>query len=333
MQLVTHDFFKQHLGDTLPSISLLDIGVSGGIDQRWRVFGDKLYALGVDPLIAEINRLSEAEKNSNIGYLAAYIVWRKWSDQFPLDQRQLSCNGSFERTSAYHAMMSSQVDYIKENYNSNEAVSYSELELEIDELGGFLPVSRVDFVKTDTDGFDYPALRGAESLLSSDQVLGLAVECNFHSESHQHANNFANIDHFLRAKGFTLFKLEPYNYSRAAFPARFVYNITAQTKTGSLQWADAYYFRDFCNPRFEDITGWQPDREKLIRMAMLLELFNQPDSVVELLQRYKSNIELGDSAVELLNAMVQRYSPAELGRTYAELLENFTADHTKFFPT
>jgi hypothetical protein len=50
---------------------LVDIGCSGGIDSPWRRFGPRLQALGVDPVIDEIERLRRTETNPRIHYLTA----------------------------------------------------------------------------------------------------------------------------------------------------------------------------------------------------------------------------------------------------------------------
>src|SRR5882672_11249853 len=54
--------------------SLLDIGCSGGIDQRWRVFGARLTAIGIDASQAECARLTAAESNAGIDYVAAFAA-------------------------------------------------------------------------------------------------------------------------------------------------------------------------------------------------------------------------------------------------------------------
>lgn len=329
MQLVTLDYFRKHLVDGVPGVSLLDVGVSGGLDQRWRAFGDDLSALGIDPLVAETNRLSASETNANVKYLAAYVAWKQWDDLFPPARRMDKDNGSFDRTTAWAAINNDADGYIRENYNDNEEVVFSDLRLEIDELGPHLPSGRVDFLKTDTDGFDLPTLRSGDTLLSSDQVLGVAVECNFHGADHPYANNFANIDTYLRSKGFTLFELTPYRYAKAAMPTRFVYNITAQTQSGAMQWADGLYFRDFCNPRFEALVGWAPTELHILRQAMLLELFGQVDSAVELLVKFSDRIGITDTLIE---SLFQRYGDKELATSYRELIDTFQRDHTHFFP-
>src|SRR6185503_13935009 len=56
--------------------NLLDVGCSGGIDPRWRVFGPRLRALGIDASVAECERLREAESNPAIEYVAAFVASR-----------------------------------------------------------------------------------------------------------------------------------------------------------------------------------------------------------------------------------------------------------------
>jgi len=76
----------------------------------------------------------------------------------------------------------------------------------------------VDFLKTDTDGHDYPVLRGAANLLRECPVLGIAVEVQFHGATHPHAETFSTIDCFPRHHGFSLPDLTPVRYNRAALP-------------------------------------------------------------------------------------------------------------------
>ena len=52
---------------------LLDIGCSGGINPMWRIFGDRLLALGVDPNIEEVERLKAREKSTRVEYIAAFV--------------------------------------------------------------------------------------------------------------------------------------------------------------------------------------------------------------------------------------------------------------------
>src|SRR6185436_1775727 len=52
---------------------LIDVGASGGIDRHWSVFGDRLKAIGFEPLLDEAERLRQASAGSKISYEAALV--------------------------------------------------------------------------------------------------------------------------------------------------------------------------------------------------------------------------------------------------------------------
>lgn len=63
---------------------------------------------------------------------------------------------------------------------------------------------RVDFIKLDTQGSELDILRGAERVL--DSVWGLEIEVEF-SPLYQGQPLFTDVDTFLRARGFVLWRL------------------------------------------------------------------------------------------------------------------------------
>ena len=53
---------------------LLDVGCSGGLDPRWRAFGSRLQAIGIDASRAECARLAKAETLAGVEYVAAFVA-------------------------------------------------------------------------------------------------------------------------------------------------------------------------------------------------------------------------------------------------------------------
>ena len=53
--------------------ALLDVGCSGGLDPKWRAFGARLRALGIDASASECQRLAAAERNPDVEYVAAFV--------------------------------------------------------------------------------------------------------------------------------------------------------------------------------------------------------------------------------------------------------------------
>ena len=64
------DFFLAR-GIEPPTLGLVDVGVSGGLQPVWRKWGGQLAALGIDVIPNEIDRLSANETNSSVRYVAA----------------------------------------------------------------------------------------------------------------------------------------------------------------------------------------------------------------------------------------------------------------------
>src|SRR3954454_24853263 len=53
---------------------LLDVGCSGGLDPRWRAFGNRLQAIGIDASRAERGRLAKAEPPPGVEYVAGVVA-------------------------------------------------------------------------------------------------------------------------------------------------------------------------------------------------------------------------------------------------------------------
>jgi hypothetical protein len=53
--------------------ALLDVGCSGGLDPKWRAFGQRLRAIGIDASATECQRLTAAEDNPDIEYVATFV--------------------------------------------------------------------------------------------------------------------------------------------------------------------------------------------------------------------------------------------------------------------
>jgi len=130
-------------------------------------------------------------------------------------------------------------------------------EVSIDRLDACLadrPEWTPDFIKTDVEGADLDVLMGAEKALGT--ALGLQVEAAF-VERNVGAPLFADIDIFLRARGFTLFQLIREHWVRT------------KTQIGprsrpQLIWADVIYFRETPEMLARLAAASEPQREALL---------------------------------------------------------------------
>lgn len=304
------------LGDR--EFRLLDVGVSGGFDQAWeQLFGARLTAVGVDPLVAEIKRLSAATASSRRTYVAAFVgdpVATPHSDDF--------VNRVYAGASSSWYSTLTDYDYARTHFNAGEPVIHSDQWLTLDQLGDRF--GSFDFVKVDTDGWDFQVLQSGPTVLAADRLVGLQVEVQLHGAPHRDANTFANIDGLLREYGFVLHDLTLHRYSRAALPAGFRYRIPAQTMRGQVMWGDAVYFRV---PGSQSGAHWDAaSPHEVVTVAILLEAFGFPDNAAALLlSDAGSSIHSNDRRV-LLDALTPD------GRPYAEFIRRLQSKPAILMP-
>lgn len=315
------------------SFTLLDVGVSGGLDNIWRQFEPHLRAVGFDPLVTEVKKLAAEEENENISYVEG---WLSCNDDQILAGKEgdgFLSNMSFQHTSVLKAAELMSLDYTKEFFNAGEQVIFSDKHFTLDEFIESSSLDTVDFIKVDTDGSDYFVLRGAENTLISKGVLGIQVECQMHGSLHPHSNIFSNIDLFLRGLGFSLFDLDCWRYTHAALPGQFYYDIPAQTTTGQVQWADALYILDpFANPKLVDEWLAHGNYHKIVSLLMIFDLYGKSDSAAALINYVLecNTVIPGLDLVKLLDLLVpeNRWNI----KSYKEYIKKFNQDPTKFYP-
>ena len=264
---------------------LVDVGVSGGIDQYWREFGDELTAVGFDPLVNEIARLNEAEQSAAVQYIASLVGTHSCSKEPPGVFHTDNPEGSStEWTRKLLAM-----NYANSYYDyTHTGVSTAQL-LELDEFfqGRF---TEVDFIKTDTDGHDIDVLRGGRNLLAAAGPIGLEVEVSFLGAATPDANLFSNIDPFLRELGYSVFAIEPRFHTRAELPGMFRWCQPADTHTGQLIWGNALFFRDVCLPGYEKRFGFDFTPVKLLKLCCAYEIFGLVDCAAQTLVHFRDRI-------------------------------------------
>lgn len=310
---------------------LLDVGCSGGIDSRWGVLGTRLRAIGFDPLVAEIDRLTAINTHPGIRYEAAFVICPDYDRLFPpllrSDYVGSRNNSSFPRVSAAAAMRRMPTSYIQEVFNAGAPIVMTERSVALDDYVAAKDYPSVDFIKVDTDGHDIEVMLGAQAMLSAGAALGLSVEVQFHGATHDYANTFANIDRLLRYHGFTLFDLPVYRYSRAELPAPFVVDLAAQTTSGQVQWGEALYFRDLGARDFGQMWPYEITPERVMKLAVLFDLFDLPDCAAELLIN-RGDFLAPDVRADLLDLLVSG-TPG----SYAALVAAFEKDYTLFYPS
>src|SRR5262245_34661487 len=269
--------------------SLLDIGCSGGIDPRWRAFGARLKALGIDASEAECARLRAAESNAGIEYVAAFA---SDAPDAKLEVKQASPlifkirdRLSFMRTNELReARLGKAATEEKLRHNAWEMTELADRTkpVVVPELLAARGFSELDYLKIDIDGSDFRVLKTFDGKFARLGVLGVQLEVNFIGTDAPTEHAFHNTDRFMRSQGYELFRLDVRNYSSRALPARYVWPTPAETLSGRPFQGEAYYGRDIDAPGL--------GLKKLAKLAAIFSLWGVPDLAAELLVAHRTSL-------------------------------------------
>jgi FkbM family methyltransferase len=145
--------------------------------------------------------------------------------------------------------------------------------ISLDEFCQSEEIKIIDFLQVDVQGADLHVLSGAAGILDNG-VLAVQVEVEF-SSLYTGQPLFADVDTFMRSKGFSLFDLE--SISRESRCAELV----STRRPGQLLWADAIYLRDPL--LLKDVSAFsQPDQ--LFKLACVADVLEFMDYSLELLE-------------------------------------------------
>ena len=252
--------------------TVIDVGCSGGIFTPSLEFLPDLRAVGFDPLATEVDRLNATTPGPGVGFECALVGTPEWT----MPNLRAS-RGVYARSSAANYERVHSFDYTREVFNAGqdvvEATHMTSLETWLDEH----PEWRPDLIKIDTDGADLGVLRSLGTRLGD--ALAIHIEVNFDGDPGPDANTFATVFNTLAGAGYRLFSLVTTNYSKAALPRPFAWNIPAQTVGGQINQGDALFCRDLAVEGSDSHT-------RLLKLACIFDLFGLTDCSAELLANH-----------------------------------------------
>ena len=271
------------------SLNAIDIGCSGFRPHQWDRFGSQINYFGIDPLESEIKKLQK-ENRSNSKYVSGFVKSKGGS--FSADE---GTQRFFNRSSAFHDM-NNGFDLVKKNFNSGQEVVYSEAKYSVAELVLKSGFTEVDLLKIDVDGDDYPIFLDFSKAEVSKSILCVDIECQFHGNSGEFGNTFANILTKASELDLHLFNIDSYKYSRNALPAPYVHGFPAQTISGQVLWADSVFMRDSMIIK---------DASKLIKLAAIYDIYGLPDCTFELIQNNESTLQEVIPTAEIMTKLIK----------------------------
>lgn len=303
---------------------IVDIGARSGVEALWRNFQHVADFIGFDPDEEECARLNATFRDNGHERLVVHphaIAGRNGPHTFHVTQFPFS-SGLYRGNDAW-----------LDRFPFTTLKVEREVEVDAITLDHFCEeaaLDHVDFVKIDTEGAEYDVLEGALGMLPSRKVLGIKTELWWDPVA-KSQRSFADIDILLRRHGFRFFDLDLHRYSRSTLPAGPLQQqidkngeVSVTTRIvaayGQAWTGDALYFRDPVGELREGTSTIAWDRDALLRLCGLLDVFDYGDCAIEILEAFRTTT-LADVAVDpLIDALV----PPVAGRildyaTYREL--------------
>lgn len=315
--------------------TLVDVGCSGGIEPIWRLFGSRFRAVGFDISVEECKRLAQDETHADVHYVAGAV---DIPPSHPFARRtegkQVHADHFGPRLSAHWVIIKNtprlREAALNEKLRSNawDLTTLADRRVYLLDTLKELHFDDVDLAKIDIDGPDFRVLNSLEGEFDPLGVLAVRMEVCMFGGIDDTEHTFHNTDRFMRSQGFDLVALDNRTYSRKALPARFCYAMPAQTVSGRIFQAEAFYARD---PVRRGAMAW--NAEKLAKLAAIYSIWNQPDGAAEILVRFRNELSPlfdVDRGLDLLAEQTQAGEAKPL--SYRDYTASFEADETRFFP-
>jgi FkbM family methyltransferase len=174
----------------MTTVTVIDVGVRGGLDARWKPFFANLSVVGFEPDPTEFARLSA----------------QRWPYRVQFLPNALGANDG-EVATLYLCKKPGCSSLLRPNSQLCEEFGYGANLQVVGE--STVTLSRMDCVcdvqpdviKVDTQGTELDVLRGAGGLLQRTRAVELEVEF---VPQYQNQALFADVDAFMRAQGFML---------------------------------------------------------------------------------------------------------------------------------
>lgn len=187
----------------------------------------------------------------------------------------------------------------------------------------------VDFIRIDTAQHGLGFLSSIKDMIGPKGTLGIEINLSFFESDLDDFNQYSAIDHVLKPLGFILFDMNIQKEPRKTLS----YNLDDVYKQvpGPVQSATALYFRDLGDTDYEKKFNFIPDKNHLIKLACLLDIYDFGDCTAELIINHQKTLKVNDLEK---TALLDHLTPPLHGKklSYSTYINKFEKDPKKWFP-
>jgi FkbM family methyltransferase len=277
---------------------LIDVGVQGGENIRWRPLGDHLVVHGFDPIEEIVQKLTEESRGrSNRHY---YCMAAGNAD----GEQAFYFNPANPSESSMYGGRVDQFD--KTATEEVRTVPIRRLDSLLAE--GLIP--EADFVKIDVEGFEKDVLLGAPKLLRAG-VVGLETETNFGVSPAYPKSHFGTLAELALENHFLVFDIAFNRVPRESFQRALVHKglkpISKLDSLGRPATVNVLFGRDLIDEVDHQSNYQNPCRSfsvsELIKSMIICELYSLNDVALDTAERFADRLGAHldvDRAVRLL---------------------------------
>jgi FkbM family methyltransferase len=277
---------------------LIDVGVQGGENIRWRPLGDHLVVHGFDPIEEIVQQLTEENHGrSNRHYYCMAVGNADGEQAFYFNPVNPSESSMYER----------RADQSDKNASQQvRTVPIRRLDSLLAE--GLIP--KADFVKIDVEGFEKDVLLGAIELLRAG-VVGMETETNFGVSPAYPKSHFGTLAELALENHFLVFDIAFNRVPRESFQRALVHKglkpISKLDSLGRPATVNVLFGRDLIDEVDHQSNYQNPCRpfsvSQLIKSMIVCELYSLNDVALDTAERFADRLGAHldvDRAVRLL---------------------------------
>jgi FkbM family methyltransferase len=196
------------LDEFISDISMIDIGSSYFIDNKWHNFlrSKKVTWISIEP------------NDDNLDYL------KNWNYEAKLIVKNICLSNQVKEKTLYVTKIDSGSSLKKPNIhssmkirmkktNENYLFPYEEKKIKCETLNNIILVDKKKsyFLKIDTQGSELDILEGSDQLIKSQMIIGLETEAPLWAKpNYENSGKFWQICEFLEKNNFEMLRIFPY---------------------------------------------------------------------------------------------------------------------------
>lgn len=258
-------------------VYLVDVGAADGIKERWHKYGKYIYTYGFDP------RFSVVESGEDGTTYPFALGARKSKKKLNITE--------YSNLSSFLEPNLAELDGYQ-NKKERSTIVGSEL-VEVRPLSNVIKNRPADFIKIDTQGYEYNVLKGGRKIIKEDIVFA-EVEVSFF-ERYKGVPSFEKIVRQMSLLGFEfvdIYQQRKY-YRKNKLDIKKI-KVMERSRPGRLAYADALFVKSnsiFREGVLSKVTNSREKRRKINALIFIAFAYGKVDYAAHYIDEYGYNLK------------------------------------------